>query len=93
MDVLEHTPAQVADDLLTVRRAESCRAKPAGRLDRVARYGSNVTWRWFADPASRDGNDPAQHERIGRPYAGSLRAGSRSVRRVTGPGSAASPNS
>ncbi|MFG1603761.1 helix-turn-helix transcriptional regulator [Actinoplanes sp. NPDC049265] len=75
LDALEHTPAQVADDLLTVvaqnRAAENLLGVWTGRPG----YESNVTWRWFADPASRDSNDPAEHERIGRAYAADLRAG------------------
>jgi transcriptional regulator with XRE-family HTH domain len=75
LGVLEHTPAQVADDLLTVvaqnRAAEILLGVWTGRSG----YESNVTWRWFADPASRDSNDPAEHERIGRAYAADLRAG------------------
>ncbi|WP_305783715.1 MmyB family transcriptional regulator [Symbioplanes lichenis] len=69
------TPAQVADDLLTVvaqnRAAENLLGIWAGRPG----YQSNVTWQWFANPASRDSNDPAEHDRIGRAYAADLRAG------------------
>lgn len=75
LDALEHTPAQVSDDLLTVvaqnRAAENLLGVWAG----LPGYESNVTWRWFADPASRSSNDPAEHERIGRTYAADLRAG------------------
>ncbi|GLY06423.1 helix-turn-helix transcriptional regulator [Actinoplanes sp. NBRC 101535] len=75
LDALEHTPAQVTDDLLTVvaqnRAAENLLGVWAG----LPGYESNVTWRWFTDPASRDSNDPAEHERIGRAYAADLRAG------------------
>lgn len=75
LDALEHTPAQVTDDLLTVvaqnRAAENLLGVWAG----LPGYESNVTWRWFADPASRSSNDPAEHERIGRAYAADLRAG------------------
>jgi transcriptional regulator with XRE-family HTH domain len=75
LDALGPTPAQVTDDLLTVvaqnRAAENLLGVWAG----LPGFGSNVTWRWFADPASRDGNDPAEHERIGRAYAADLRAG------------------
>ena len=73
LGVLGNTPAQVADDLLTVvaqnRAAENLLGVWTGRSG----YESNVTWRWFADPASRDSNDPAEHERIGRAYAADLR--------------------
>ncbi|MFE9680892.1 helix-turn-helix transcriptional regulator [Streptomyces sp. NPDC006285] len=76
LDVLDSTPAQVCDDLLTVvaqnRAAEVLLGKWAG----LPGFESNVTWRWFADPASRALNDPDEHERIGRAYAADLRAGS-----------------
>ena len=75
LDVLEHTPAQVADDLLTVVAQNRAARNLLGIWTGLPDYQSNVTWRWFADPASRDGNDPAEHERIGRAYAADLRAG------------------
>ena len=75
LDALDRTPAQVTDDLLTIvaqnRAAENLLSVWTG----LPGYASNVTWRWFADPASRDSNDPAEHERIGRAYAADLRAG------------------
>jgi transcriptional regulator with XRE-family HTH domain len=75
LDALGNTPAQVADDLLTViaqnRAAENLLGVWAG----LPGYESNVTWRWFADPASRDSNDPAEYERISRAYVSDLRAG------------------
>jgi transcriptional regulator with XRE-family HTH domain len=75
LDVLEQTPAQVADDLLTVVAQNRAAQNLLGVWTGLPDYESNVTWRWFADPASRDGNDPAEHERIGRAYAADLRAG------------------
>lgn len=75
LDALHNTPAQVCDDLLTViaqnRAAESLLGTWAG----LPRYESNVTWRWFADPSSRERNHRSEHERIGRAYAADLRAG------------------
>ncbi|MEU0302075.1 helix-turn-helix transcriptional regulator [Streptomyces sp. NPDC006175] len=75
LDALEHTPAQVADDLLTVVAQNRAAESLLGVWTGLPGYESNVTWRWFADPASRDSNDPAEHERIGRAYAADLRAG------------------
>ncbi|MFF8675406.1 helix-turn-helix transcriptional regulator [Streptomyces sp. NPDC015242] len=75
LDALEHTPAQVADDLLTVVAQNRAAENLLGVWTGLPGYESNVTWRWFADPASRDSNDPAEHERIGRAYAADLRAG------------------
>lgn len=75
LDALEHTPAQVADDLLTVVAQNRAARNLLGVWTGLPGYGSNVTWRWFADPASRDANDPAEHELIGRAYAADLRAG------------------
>jgi transcriptional regulator with XRE-family HTH domain len=75
LDVLEHTPAQVADDLLTVVAQNRAAENLLGVWTALPEYESNVTWRWFADPASRDSNDPAEHDRIGRAYAADLRAG------------------
>ena len=75
LDALQHTPAQVADDLLTVVAQNRAARNLLGVWTGLPGYGSNVTWRWFADPASREGNDPAEHERIGRAYAADLRAG------------------
>lgn len=75
LDALEHTPAQVTDDLLTVVAQNRAARNLLGVWTGLPGYESNVTWRWFADPSSRDSNDPAQHERIGRAYAADLRAG------------------
>ncbi|MFF5078262.1 helix-turn-helix transcriptional regulator [Actinoplanes sp. NPDC000266] len=75
LDALEHTPAQVADDLLTVVAQNRAAQNLLGVWTGLPGYESNVTWRWFADPASRDSNDPGEHERIGRAYAADLRAG------------------
>lgn len=75
LDALGHTPAQVADDLLTVVAQNRAARNLFGAWTGLPGYASNVTWRWFADPASRDSNDPAEHERIGRAYAADLRAG------------------
>jgi transcriptional regulator with XRE-family HTH domain len=75
LGVLEHTPAQVADDLLTVVAQNRTAEHLLGVWTGLPGYESNVTWRWFADPASRDSNDPTEHERIGRAYAADLRAG------------------
>ncbi|MDQ0780096.1 transcriptional regulator with XRE-family HTH domain [Streptomyces aurantiacus] len=75
LDVLEHTPAQVTDDLLTVVAQNRAAESLLGTWTGLPGYESNVTWRWFADPASRDSNEPAEHERIGRAYAADLRAG------------------
>jgi transcriptional regulator with XRE-family HTH domain len=75
LDALGHTPAQVADDLLTVVAQNRAAENLLGVWTGLPGYESNVTWRWFADPASRDSNDPAEHERIGRAYAADLRAG------------------
>ncbi|GAA2557234.1 helix-turn-helix transcriptional regulator [Winogradskya consettensis] len=75
LDVLEHTPAQVADDLLTVVAQNRAAENLLGVWTGLPGYESNVTWRWFADPASRDSNDPAEHDRIGRAYVADLRAG------------------
>ncbi|GAA1657761.1 helix-turn-helix transcriptional regulator [Actinoplanes couchii] len=75
LDVLPHTPAQVTDDLLTVVAQNRAAVSLFGVWTGLPGYESNVTWRWFADPASRDSNDPDEHERIGRAYAADLRAG------------------
>jgi hypothetical protein len=75
LDALEHTPAQVADDLLTVVAQNRAAESLLGVWTGLPGYESNVTWRWFADPVSRDSNDPAEHERIGRAYAADLRTG------------------
>ncbi|GIJ43754.1 DNA-binding protein [Virgisporangium aliadipatigenens] len=75
LDALGHTPAQVADDLLTVVAQNRAAQNLLGVWTGLPGYESNVTWRWFADPASRDSNDPAEHERIGQAYAADLRAG------------------
>lgn len=75
LDALAHTPAQVADDLLTVVAQNRAAVNLLGVWTGLPGYQANVTWRWFADPASRDSNDPAEHERIGRAYAADLRAG------------------
>src|SRR3569833_1408999 len=75
LDVLDSTPAQVCDDLLTVVAQNRAAEALLGTWTGLPGYRSNVTWRWFADPASRDSNDPAEHERIGRAYAADLRAG------------------
>jgi transcriptional regulator with XRE-family HTH domain len=49
-------------------------ASPARALRlSVDERAGNVTWRWFTDPASREHNVPAEHERIGRSYAADLR--------------------
>ncbi|MEV7144766.1 helix-turn-helix transcriptional regulator [Streptomyces tauricus] len=75
LDALDHTPAQVTDDLLTVVAQNRAAESLLGVWTGLPGYESNVTWRWFADPASRDSNDPAEHERIGRAYAADLRSG------------------
>jgi transcriptional regulator with XRE-family HTH domain len=75
LDALGHTPAQVADDLLTVVAQNAAARNLFGAWTGLPGFASNVTWRWFADPASRDSNDPAEHERIGRAYVADLRAG------------------
>ena len=75
LDVLDHTPAQVSDDLLTVVAQNRAAQVLLGPWTGLAGYESNVTWRWFADPTSRELNDPAEHESIGRAYAADLRAG------------------
>lgn len=75
LDALGHTPAQVADDLLTVVAQNRAAENLFGVWTGLPGYESNVTWRWFADPATRDSNDPAEHARIGRAYAADLRAG------------------
>jgi transcriptional regulator with XRE-family HTH domain len=75
LDVLDSTPAQVCDDLLTVVAQNRAAEALLGAWTGLPGYESNVTWRWFADPASRALNDPAEHECIGRAYAADLRAG------------------
>jgi transcriptional regulator with XRE-family HTH domain len=75
LDALEHTPAQVTDDLLTVVAQNRAARNLLGVWTGLPGFESNVTWRWFADPASRDSNDPAEHERLGQTYAADLRAG------------------
>jgi transcriptional regulator with XRE-family HTH domain len=75
LDVLGHTPAQVSDDLLTVVAQNRAAENLLGKWTGLPGYESNVTWRWFADPASRDSNDPGEHKRIGRAYTADLRAG------------------
>ncbi|MBL7258532.1 helix-turn-helix transcriptional regulator [Paractinoplanes lichenicola] len=75
LDALGPTPAQVTDDLLTVVAQNRAAENLWGVWTGLPGYASNVTWRWFADPSSRDSNDPAEHERIGRAYAADLRAG------------------
>ncbi|MEV4347922.1 helix-turn-helix transcriptional regulator [Actinoplanes sp. NPDC049596] len=75
LDALGSTPAQVTDDLLTVVAQNRAARNLWGDWTGLPGYQSNVTWRWFADPASHDSNDPAEHERIGRAYAADLRAG------------------
>ncbi|MDQ0363780.1 helix-turn-helix transcriptional regulator [Catenuloplanes indicus] len=75
LDELDRTPAQVADELLTVVAQNRAARHLLGVWTGLPGYRSNVTWRWFADPASRDANDPAEHELIGRAYAADLRAG------------------
>jgi hypothetical protein len=75
LDVLDSTPAQVCDDLLTVVAQNRAAEVLFGVWTGLPGYESNVTWRWFADPASRELNDPAEHERIGRAYVADLRAG------------------
>ncbi|MDR7277183.1 helix-turn-helix transcriptional regulator [Catenuloplanes atrovinosus] len=75
LDALGHTPAQVTDGLLTVVAQNPAAENLLGVWTGLPGYESNVTWRWFADPASRDSNDPAEYERIGRAYASDLRAG------------------
>jgi transcriptional regulator with XRE-family HTH domain len=76
LDVLDSTPAQVCDDLLTVVAQNRAATVLLGKWTGLPGYESNVTWRWFADPASRALNDPEEHESIGRAYAADLRAGS-----------------
>jgi hypothetical protein len=75
LDVLRDTPAQVADDLLTVIAQNRAAELLLGRWTGLAGWESNVTWRWFTDPSSRESNDPAEHDRLGRTYAADLRAG------------------
>jgi len=75
LDALGHTPAQVADDLLTVVAQNRAARNLLGVWTGLPGYESNATWQWFAQPASREINDPAEHERIGRAYAADLRAG------------------
>lgn len=75
LDVLDNTPAQVCDELLTVVAQNRAAGVLLGAWTGLPGYESNVTWRWFADPASRALNDPAEYERIGRAYAADLRAG------------------
>ncbi|WP_134765438.1 helix-turn-helix transcriptional regulator [Nocardioides sp. 1609] len=79
LDVLDGaaagTPAQVADDLLTVVAQNRTAQALLGTWVGLPRFESNVTWRWFADPSSRALNDPTEHEEIGRTYAADLRAG------------------
>ncbi len=75
LDALGPNPAQVTDDLLTVVAQNRAAENLLGVWTGLPGYESNVTWRWFADPASRDSNDPAEHERIGQAYTADLRAG------------------
>lgn len=75
LDVLHDTPAQVADDLLTVIAQNRASELLLGRWTGLPGWESNVTWRWFADLSSRGSNDPAEHDRLGRTYAADLRAG------------------
>ncbi len=75
LDVLDGTPAQVCDDLLTVVAQNRAAEVLFGAWTGLPGYESNVTWRWFADPASRERNDPDEHDRIGRAYTADLCAG------------------
>ncbi|MFI7682485.1 helix-turn-helix transcriptional regulator [Streptomyces griseoaurantiacus] len=75
LDVLDGTPAQICDDLLTVVAQNRAAEALLGGWTGLPGHESNVTWRWFADLSSRELNDPAEHERIGRAYAADLRAG------------------
>jgi transcriptional regulator with XRE-family HTH domain len=75
LDVLEATPAQVCDDLLTVVAQNRAAQALLDTWTGLPGYESNVTWRWFADPTSRALNDPGEHASIGRAYAADLRAG------------------
>ncbi|MBM2615885.1 helix-turn-helix domain-containing protein [Actinoplanes sp. LDG1-06] len=75
LDALGETPAQVVDELLTIVAQNRGAAGLLGRLTGLPGYASNATWAWFADPASRELNDPAEHAAIGRAYAADLRAG------------------
>ncbi|MBB4693138.1 MmyB family transcriptional regulator [Paractinoplanes abujensis] len=75
LDALGSTPAQVTDDLLTIVAQNRAAENLFGVWTGLPGFEANVTWRWFADPASRDANDPGEHERIGRAYAADLRAG------------------
>jgi transcriptional regulator with XRE-family HTH domain len=74
LDVL-NIPAQICDDLLTVVAQNRAAEVLLGAWTGLPVYESNVTWRWFADPSSRELNDPGEHERIGRAYTADLRAG------------------
>jgi transcriptional regulator with XRE-family HTH domain len=75
LDVLDKTPAQVSDDLLTVVAQNRAAQTLLGTWTGLPAYESNVTWRWFADPTSRALNDPAEYATIGRAYTADLRAG------------------
>jgi transcriptional regulator with XRE-family HTH domain len=75
LDVLDTTPAQVSDDLLTVVAQNRAARTLLGTWTGLPGYESNVTWRWFADVSSREFNDPVEHAAIGRAYTADLRAG------------------
>ena len=76
LDALDPTtPAQVCDGILTVVAQNRAAAVLLGAWTGLRGFESNVTWRWFADPASREMNAAEEHERIGRVYAADLRAG------------------
>ncbi|MFI5907986.1 helix-turn-helix transcriptional regulator [Dactylosporangium sp. NPDC051541] len=75
LEALGTTPAQVADDLLTVLAQNRAAESLLGRWTGLPGYESNATWQWFANPASRERNEPDEYPRIGRAYAADLRAG------------------
>ncbi|MFF9105156.1 helix-turn-helix transcriptional regulator [Streptomyces rubrogriseus] len=74
LDALTTVPAHVMDDLTTILAQNRLSRALIGPWTLGDERKSNVTWRWFTDPASRELNAADEHEAIGRGYAADLRA-------------------
>jgi transcriptional regulator with XRE-family HTH domain len=77
LDSLTTVPAHVIDDLTTVLAQNALNVALLGSWTGGDNWRwSNVTWRWFTDPASRALNPAEEREAIGRGYVADLRAAS-----------------
>jgi transcriptional regulator with XRE-family HTH domain len=73
LDALTTTPAQIADDLLTIVTQNPLAVALLGQWAGEPGRNSNLVWRWFTDPGSRELYPEQDIEELSRTYVADLR--------------------